>query len=376
MPPPTNNARDERLTRLLSFLAHDPNNCALLRDTAEAALAAGDAQQALMLFARAGDLSPLGAEEQNLMGHAALRAGEAPLARSIFATLLETAPHDPALRFNLAWSYALEKDFEAALTNLNTATITALAQAATLQVQALHALGRFDEAADAGRASLQQFPDDRALAAAVSVLALDIEDEALAEKTAAIAGDLPDALATRAALALKHDDPARAQALFEEALARNPQQPRALIGLGLTQMLSGDAEAAATRIEDGARLFEDHIGSWIAAGWARLFANDLAGAKRHFEKALAIDHSFGETHGSLAVLAMLEGDTDLARQRAQTAQRLDRQSYSAALATAMIAASAGNSVRARTILDTALRTPIDASGRTLAHTLAAYGLRL
>ena len=46
--------------------------------------------------------------------------------------------------------------------------------------------------------------------------------------------------------------------------------PRALVGRGLGRLVCGQIESGAVDIEAGAFGFGDHIGSWIAAGWARL----------------------------------------------------------------------------------------------------------
>src|SRR5205814_1001186 len=150
------------------------------------------------------------------------------------------------------------------------------------------------------------FPDDEGLAAAVSVLALDIEDLDLARTCALKATNHPDAMTTLGTLALGESKLREAEQLFERALSTNGHLPRAWIGLGLARLVEKDGRAAAD-IDRGAELFGDHIGSWIAAGWAYLIAGDLIAAQQRFERALSIDENFGETHGSLAVIDALEG---------------------------------------------------------------------
>jgi tetratricopeptide (TPR) repeat protein len=371
----SNEAHDARLTRLLQFLDKDPRNIALLCDAAEAAIDAGKPGVAHDLMERAALAGALTPAQRSLGGLIAIRSGEYAQAQRIFEGLDAEAPHTPAIRFNLAWSLAMSRQFEAALAALDSATTASLPQAAALHVQTLHALGRFDDAARAAKEHIARFPDYRDLAAAVSVLALDIEDLDLARRCAAVGGGHPDALTTRATLALADSRNDEARRLFETAIAANAEQPRAWIGLGLLAMLNGDNVDAAKDIERGAGLFGDHIGSWIAAGWARLFARDFDAARRDFDAAMAIDRGFGETHGSLAVLSLLKGDVDAARRGAATALRLDPHSFSAALATAMIAAAGGDAQKSRAVLERALQTPIASDGRTLAQMLAAQGLR-
>src|SRR5204863_857679 len=109
---------------------------------------------------------------------------------------------DAALRFNLAWSRAMLKNATGALDLLDNATTEALPQAAMLQVQLLHDQGAFEEAETSARKHIARHPRHAGLMAAVSVLAIDIEDTSLALDCAWRAGDHPDALASLGTLAL------------------------------------------------------------------------------------------------------------------------------------------------------------------------------
>jgi len=363
-----------RLNRLLSLLEADPDNIALLSDTAEAALAECRPKIAADLLERHAGIAPLPARELNLAGLAALQDGRHADAAAFFERLLEAGADEPALRFNLAWSRAMMKDFEGALAVLDEATARALPQAAMLHVQLLHDRYEFEEAAKLARVYVELHPDHRGLMAAVSVLALDVEDEELAARCAAKAGDHPDALTTLGTLALGEDRATEALDLFDQALGRNRQVPRAWIGRGLAKLLSGRSDSAPDDLDKGAEMFGDHLGSWIAAGWAHFVNRDLAASRARFETALELDPNFAESHGSLAVLDLLEGRTEEARQRSEVALRLDRQCYSAALARALLAARAGDQGGARRIYELALNTPVDAQGRTIAQALAKMGM--
>jgi tetratricopeptide (TPR) repeat protein len=243
-----------------------------------------------------------------------------------------------------------------------------------LEVQLLHELGDFDRAAEAARHHVAAFPDHEGLAAAVSVLALDIEDLDLARACALKAANHPDALTTLATLALGQSQLGEAEKLFERALSANDHLPRAWIGLGLARLVEKDGRAAAD-IDRGAQLFGDHIGSWIAAGWAHLIAGDLIAARQRFEQALGIDENFGESHGSLAVLDVLEGHDAEASKRIAIAKRLDRQSFSAAFAQVLLTAQAGKTESARALFEKILETPVNERGDTAAAALARMGLK-
>lgn len=363
-----------RLERLKSYLAVDPDNCALMSDAAEAALAAHRYQEVNRILERRASLAPPGLRERSLSGLAAMGAGDFRAAVDIFTPLQGETKDDPSLRFNLAWSLSKLEDDERALSLLDDATVIALPQAAMLQVQLLHRRERLDEAADAARRLITIHSDHQGLLAAASVVAIDAEDRDLAAATAARAGDHPDALTTLGMLALDGEDLPTALSYFDRVLAQAPEAPRALLGRGLGRLVGGDLAQGARDLEECAQRFDTHIGSWIAAGWARLVLNDLPLARAHFERALAIDAAFAETQGSLAVVTLLEGDFNTAQMLAQKASRLDRRSFSATLAHALLANSKGQADVARALIERAFQTQIDSSGKTLAHSLAKFGL--
>ncbi len=359
---------------LSAFLTNDPDNVQLIADTADAAFEEGRFSDADALLAHYESISPLPPPQQHLAGLAAMRLLDWPRATLRFDKLLLEGADVPAVRFNLAWSLAMAKQPADALSVLDEATTTALPQAAELEVNLRHGLGDFEGAAERARALILQHPDHRGLNAAVSVLAIDLEDVELAAATAVKAGDHPDALATLGTLSLGDDDPDRAAALFEAALARNPAAPRALVGRGLARLLNGDQVEAAQEIDRGAELFGTHLGSWIAAGWAHVLAGDREAARKRFERAVELDDTFGEGQGSLAVIELLDGNFEAARHRTEIAVRLDREGFAGALASMILAEADGNVDRMRRIFEIALHAPLG-NGRSLAQSIAKMGIR-
>lgn len=361
---------------LLALLESDPTNLMLLADTAEAALDERRPEVAIELLARYGDIAPLPPRETNLAGIAALQTRDFERAADAFAMLFEAGKQDAGVRFNLAWAKANLKEFGTALEVLDDEAARTLPQAAELRVQLLHQLGDFVEAGAFARAYVERFPEHQGLMAAVSVLALDIDDEELAAACAEKAGDHPDALTTLGTLALGDDHATEARRIFEEVIQRNPALPRAWIGRGLSKLMTGEADTASADIDKGAEMFGDHLGSWIAAGWAYFVNGDQTTSRARFDHALELDPTFAESHGSLAVLDVLAGDLAEARRKSDVALRLDRQCYSAALAKSLLAASGGDHRTARRIFEQAARTPIDGSGRTIGQALARMGMGL
>jgi Tfp pilus assembly protein PilF len=366
-------AQTDRLEKLLGFLEADPENTRLLLEAAEAALDVDNLATARTLLDRLGEGEAGNAAAMNLRAVVAMRSGDAATAAGLFGSLREDEPEDVNLAFNTAWAHALNKNTGAARDLLTPLVCETLPQAAMLDLQLTHDAGNLEEAEAKARAYLSRHGDYTPLLAAISVLALDIEDEKLARDCAAKAGAHPDALSTMGMLTLGDHDAEAAEALFEKALAINPGVPRAWIGLGLSKMAQGDHSAAAPLIEKGAGMFGTHLGSWIAAGWAHLLSGDEEAAREQFEKTLEVDPNFAESHGSIAVLDAISGDLKSAKRNSEIALRLDRQCFSAALAGALIAAAGQDGETARRILELAVNRPIGGDGPTIAEALAKMG---
>ena len=364
----------ETLINMLSYIDLDPDNLSLLSDTAELALNDGHPKKAIELLEKYTSLSDLPKKECGIMGLAALQSKDFDKSSAIFSKLLEQGYDEPAIRFNNAWSNAMMKNYDVAMDMLDEKTISSLPQAAMLHLQILHEKGQFDLAEEKAREYFKNDSDHPGLNAAISVLALDIEDVELAKSTALKAGNHPDALTTLGTLALGEDNSDEALALFNQAMSINSHGPRTWIGKGLAHLSKGENDEALKNIDQGAEMFGTHIGSWIAAGWAHFIKNDIEGARERFERALAIDPNFSESHGSLAVIDVIQGNLTEARRSTKTALKLDKECFSATLAQVLMLSSNGNQEKAQLIFDKAIHTPIDDSGRTIARSMSRMGL--
>jgi Tfp pilus assembly protein PilF len=316
------------------------------------------------------DMGEWSDQDQNSRAVALMRSGDPAQAATLLEELLDRRSDDLSLAFNLAWAHALAKNFDQAKNILNDEMIDALPQAALLDIQLLHDAGEFEAAGERAREYIEKHPSYEPLLAAVSVLALDIEDRELARQCAEKSVNHPDGLTSLATLTLGEDDPAKAKAMFEKALSINDQSPRAWIGLGLSTMAQGDHVKAGEMIDKGAGLFGDHLGSWIAAGWSYLLSGNQELARERFSHALELDDTFAESHGSLAVMDVLAGEIDGAKRQIEIAQRLDRSCFSAAFANVLIAAGQGDQSRAERIMELALKQPIGDGEGTLAEAIA------
>jgi Tfp pilus assembly protein PilF len=363
-----------KLARLQTYLSQDPENLALLSDAASAALDEGDLTAFGSLVERYERLTALTPQMSNLKGIAAMGAHRFADAVDAFEFALSSSAHDSGLRFNLAWSKAMVGDYAGASALLDDDSI-ASADGALLKIRMLHHLGELDEALRVGEVLAQRFPSQRALLGALAAAALDAEDTDLAERYALAAGDTPDGLATLGLLKLNQDDPRSGAPLFQRALAIDADDARANLGLGLSFMAEGVLAQAVPHLDLAAEKFGRHLGSWVAAGWAHFAQGDLVASRARFETALAIDESFAEIHGGLAVLDIVEGDLASGERRATVAQRLDRRCLSAALARVLLLSQSGDQEGALRVRDMALNTPVAPGGRTIAQAIAGFAQR-
>jgi len=310
----------------------------------------------------------------NLRGMVLLAQQRYADAAAVFGEL-RARDDKPSLRFNLAWAKAMMGAYDEALALLDDETLSASSRAPSLKIHMMHHLGLYDDALACGAQLAERFPNDQALMGALATLAMDAGNADLARRYAERGGRGVEASAALGFMALGDRD-IRALKLFDQAIAADSGNPRAWVGKGLSLLAAGDAAKAVDAIDRGAELFGDHIGSWIASGWAHFAHGDSRNARRSFERAMAIDPNFSECHGGMAVMDILDGDTQSAQRNCDIALRLDKKSFGGALAKTLLLEKSGRPDMARRVRDIAFATPVGPRGETLAQMLAQMGSRL
>lgn len=321
------------LERTQSYLAQDPDN--------------------LSLLARAIDQ--------------AITAGDAVAARAYADHALRLRPGDPFFAFRAARVLVAERDYDAAIPALEAllaahpsvhiASVLAqchiaqgrhvaaadllapfgadpeMTQEAAVQlVRSLHHAGRLDEARTFIERETARFGDNPYFNSAASLIYFDLSDaptaRRLADKASAQGAEPIEALVVQASLALV-DDRARAKVLFDKVLAVSPNEGRSWVGLGMASMMNRDFRAAQAQLERARQAMPAHIGTMHTLAWCRLFQDDIDGAAREFEAALAQDRTFGESHGGIATIHAVRGEREEAEREIEVALRLDPASLSA-----------------------------------------------
>jgi tetratricopeptide (TPR) repeat protein len=366
-------AQTSQLERLLGFLKSDPGNLRLLADAASAAFDAQAFDVAADLLTCHAAIAPLPPALVNLEGVVALARQRFADAAAIFAGLRDGGADDPALRFNLAWALAMIDDYPGALPLLDDAALAVSRRAPALKIHVMHHLEMFDEALAEGERLTQRHPGDQALSGALATLAMDAERTDLALAYAKRAPDDAEGQSALGMLTLGSFEAGRSLAMFDAAIARAPDNPRAWVGKGLGLVVTGDTKAGAAALDKGAVLFQTHLGSWIAAGYAHFANGDNAKARASFERAMAIDDTFAECHGGIAVLDVLDGRIAEAERETDIALRLDKACLGGTLAKTLLLERNGQGETARRIREIALKMPIGPGGMTMAEAMVGFG---
>jgi Tfp pilus assembly protein PilF len=135
--------------------------------------------------------------------------------------------------------------------------------------------------------------------------------------------------------------------------------------MGLTDMLAQNLPKAIEDLKNAVRYMPNHIGTWHALAWCMIVSNDLASARESFDKAMEIDHNFGETHGGLAVIAVMEGRLTEAEGLIKRALRLDPRSFAARFAQSLMLAQRGKPEVAQELIQKILKSPVMEGGESL-----------
>lgn len=353
-----------RASQLAVFADGDPENPILLCDLLDELLAAGDIDQALARISAASttlrDLPGVRFRE----ARCALLRGDAKRAITQLQSLLagmQDVP--PGVTHDLAYAQWVDGQPNEALKTLAHASVHGDEAIALrlLKARILHRQNQLEAALEALAPveSGARLPEVQGLRA---LLWLDIGDNARASTEAELAlqsdPDQHEAGIVRGTMALWSQNLQESTAAFQHVLAKHPDSGRAWLGLGQDVMLRGDVQNARVLLERASTQMPDHIGTWHALAWCQLLEGDLSGAKRSFDKAFALNRTFGETHGGFGLVHALRGERKEAEESIKRAVRLDPQGRAARYAQSVLLLDEGRVDEARAIIDGIVsRTP-------------------
>lgn len=206
------------------------------------------------------------------------------------------------------------------------------------------------EAVSALQALEQQQPLDAQALGVRALALLDLNQDARAAESAARAlelqGNQHEALLVLGSLALAETEAVQALAAFDAALNTHSGSGRALSGKGQAHMLLGELPVAEDTLLQATRAMPEHLGTWHALAWSQLLQGRADAARGSFEQANAVDRTFGDTHGGLALVHALQGRTGEAEDALKRALRLDPNSSTARYAQLVLRNGKGDSAAA------------------------------
>ncbi|WP_083489665.1 tetratricopeptide repeat protein [Stenotrophomonas ginsengisoli] len=339
--------KHSRAARLRVYLASDPNNIDLAFALGEELVLDGQAGEAVELLIT----HPSAAKPavMHRISQWALGCGEYTQA----LRQLET------LRVSRDTSVSIDHDYAFALMCLHRLDDASAAVLEAMQRHGQHPAltillarltmlaGEPDKAISALQALEAQQPLDAQALGVLALAMLDADSTAPAAEHAARALELQDnqheALLVIGTLALAQADAEHALAAFDRALSAHSGSGRALSGKGQAHMLLGELPVAENTLLQATRAMPEHLGTWHALAWSQLLQGRADAARGSFEQANAVDRTFGDTHGGLALVHALQGRTDEAEDALKRALRLDPNSSTARYAQLVLRDGRGDS---------------------------------
>lgn len=301
-------------------------------------------------------------------------------AATILSALLESEPDNTSLLHNLGLALFYQNQWHAAKEQFSKALALGLKSTDTLAylTRSLHHLGMIREAIEFCTQWLAQARDDTSKAH-LSLLEMDdgnmLRAQELAQEVLASDPDNVEAGIVVGTASVEQQDMEIAERFFNRILQRQPNNPRAWLGLGIIHLYQQKHGEAITALETAVSLMPDNSGTIVALAWARLAARDTRGAEKTFRQAIDVDHNFAEAHGGLATTLALQARIDEAHGAIRIANRLDPANFGARFASTVILKIHGKSELATKQLAALLeQAPVPGSPSLIEH-LRAFGAK-
>ena len=367
----------DRLRRLLGYLAADASNDALRTDVFDTALAAGVFDEAQRQAVWGLTRNPLDFGWRHRLVLLDMARQEWDEAGAILISLKDEGQGGAVVDYNLACVDAAQgrlADAEARLRVLVASPLEQVQQSLGLLLSCMHRRGAAEDVVAMFVPLAAQEGSASAFGSA-SLAALDAGDTGLAnswaDRSLALDPTQAPALVAKATLLIGSRQSRAALELLARVLAKQPDDGRALSAAAMAEMLDGRLQHARALFARSVLAMPEHIGTWVGNGWCSVFLHDLIAARTAFERALALDGNFGESHGAIAVVDALEGHVAQAEAGIRRALGLDPRGLAAQYAQAVLAGEQQNPQRFLDRAAAALGRHSTADGRKLSDAVLA-----
>lgn len=346
-------AAQSRLERLASYLQADPDNVNLLRDMAKEALSERLYPQAIEALNRLEALGQHDANDAAAKLFAQVRAGQIDQACDYARAARQAWPDDEAVRLEGARALFHARQYQETIDWVQSAPFTdaALAQmAGDVLLQSMWHLGELEQACQIGAQILAQWPDNPVLCSIYSALLYDNDDMNQAFEYAKRAYTVSPAHAYQALHVLASErllrqDLPGAMRFVELAQGQRQDDGRVWLIKGSVEMIAGQTDQALGSLKAALQAYPNHPGSYLALAWLQLTQKLFDEAAATVQQAIAVSPAFAESHGTLATILWLQGDADGAKASIRRAQLLDKDSYAAKYAQALMDGAAPEQIQ-------------------------------
>lgn len=350
----------DRLIRLISFLEHDPYNLNLLLDTLSLAIASRDLEQAQRLVNHFEKHPIEDATCWAQMAYIQLLLRDFASASAYGDKAIQAGINDAAVLLNTAYGHFYIGNYDTSAAILAKLTSQSDVDVSTLLLHArsLHHQAKPEEAEQLLVRALQIESEHIEAKGLLSLLLYERDDNEAALRLAHdVLAHNPNQLDALLACGAVHFDQGNIEAsrkTWRHTVNAYPTCGRAWSGLAQVEFHEMEFVDAETHLKTAVTFMPDHIGTWHLLAWIYILREESGLAREALDKSYALDRTFGETHGGLAVVDVLDGKFDDARHGIRRALKLNSECMSAHYAEMLMLQKAGKIDEANTLVQQVL----------------------
>jgi len=347
---------ETRLNRMISFLDRDPGNTRLLQEVLSLVIASGNLQH-IRHWIRHLESHPV--EDTAIlaqMTHLQLLNRNFAAASDYGDRAIQAGASHPAILLNAAYGHFYSGHYErcaailTSLTEKNDATVGTL----LLHARALHHQNAAESAEQLVTRALQNEPVNVEAKGLLALLhherdsnhhALQLAHEVLAQNPSQL-----DALLACGSVHVEQGNMKAARKTWLHTVMLHPTCGRAWSGLAQVAFNALEFVDAEAYLKKAVTYMPDHIGTWHLLAWVYILRKDSVQARSALMQSYALDRSFAETHGGLAVVDVLEGKQKAAQLGIRRALKLKPDCLSARYAEILTLQNTGKYEEARALI--------------------------